>query len=204
MKVLKWITGILFLLFAIVTFSESPYSAFCFFIAGITCVPPILKLIEETIRQPLPRNLKYIIVLMCFGVGILTKGGKDYSEKPPQKEEIPSIEKELTIEEQVLENPKSFLQLEYKGWENAGFGTVGIHNFNIMNTSPLQMKDIKIRFIYSGDSGTELNESIETVYKIVNPKSTLKVRDFNAGFKHSQATACRAEIIEATPIILYK
>jgi hypothetical protein len=194
MKTLKVVAGVLMLISSLFLFNFNIVSAFFLFFAGLICTPWTLQFIENLIKLKFPSFLKYLIVILFFCISVSNTNQDKINTTP-------NLKKELTIKEQVESNPNSFLIIEQKGWTDGGFGAVGIQNFNIKNTSPYPMKDIKLRFVYIGESGTELSENIETVYKIVKPKSTLKVRDFNAGFKHSQATSCRIEIMRVTPML---
>jgi hypothetical protein len=78
-----------------------------------------------------------------------------------------------------------------------------MQNFDIENTSSIDMKDVSIKFTYYSESGTVLSESINVVYKNIKAKSKIKVREFNAGFVNQQTTSCQLEIVDAVAIVIY-
>lgn len=204
-KSLKLVSGIVFIIFAMIAIGKSGFAVIVFLFASITCIPNSLEFIENKFKQKFSQKLKYIIVLFCLISGVLAirneevttiKDVNKYNEK-----KMPLYKIDLDAE--VKQNPKSFLEIEVVSWENGGFGTVGIYNLNIKNTSKLPIQDIIIKFTYFGESGTVLNTNEATIYKIIKPKSTLKERNFNAGFKHSQGVTSKVEIIGATARVLY-
>ena len=205
---LKLVIGIVFILFVIPAIEISGFAVIVFIIASIVCIPQSLDLLEKNLKKTLPRKLKYIIVISCLIAGFLAI----YSEKVTVIKEVKKLshqqEKQAPIykidpNDDVKQNPKSYLELRVIGWENAAFGTVGVYNLNIKNTSNLPIQDIVLKFTYYGESGTILNTNEATIYKIIKPKSTLKERNFNAGFKHSQGVTCNVEIIGAVAKVLY-
>lgn len=148
-----------------------------------------------------------ILILMLFAVILFNKGCEQEEEKRV-KEAVEQKEKEgpiykLSERDEIVNSPTSYLKLTPKSWRKDGFGVVSIQNFDIENTSSIDMQDISIKFTYYSESGTELSSSIETVYKKVRAKSKIKVREFNAGFINQQTESCRLELVKAIPIVLY-
>lgn len=224
-KIIKWVAGV-FLILGAFSFFEFSFIAFLlWFIAGILCLPPVANIVSEKFPFKVVSVAKYYVVIV---IGLVVFGGIIFSNndgyKKSEQERAIKEGEEKAIEEakkdsidKVYQNsddykrtteiseankrPENYLTLDYKGWKIDGFGTVGIHSFNITNTSKYSsFKDIVVKFIYYAESGTELDTKTETVYKIVKAGSKIKVRDFNAGFIPSQAKSCRVEVVGATSL----
>jgi hypothetical protein len=80
---------------------------------------------------------------------------------------------------------KKALKFQYN-WATSGFGTVMMADITITNPTPHSVKDVEIRCSTFGASGTKLGDLKQTIYELVKPKSTKKVKRVNMGFIHSQ------------------
>jgi len=109
----------------------------------------------------------------------------------------------LSEKEEIAKDPKSYLKLTFKSWRLDGFGVISMQNFDIENTSSIDIKDVSIKFTYYAESGTVLSESVNVVYKTIKAKSKIKVRDFNAGFVNQQTASCQLDIVDAVAIVVY-
>lgn len=49
------------------------------------------------------------------------------------------------------------------------------------------MKDIAVKCVQYGNSGTEIATNERTIYEVVKAKPTKTIRNFDMGFIHSQA-----------------
>lgn len=161
-------------------------------------------------QHPIFRFL-FILFIMCIGIISMNKACQDTEQQNYQTNtKDKSFETDnkpiykLSDEEEIAKDPKSYLKLIPKSWSIEGFGVIAIQNFDIENTSKIDMKDVSIKFTYFSESKTELSTSTQIVYKTVKAKSKIKVRNFNAGFINQQTTNCQLEIVDAVPIIVYK
>jgi hypothetical protein len=90
--------------------------------------------------------------------------------------------------------PLENAELIFHGWKIGGFGSIFLGDFSIKNKGAYPIKDFDIRCTYFGPSGTELGTVREAAYELVKPKSTLRLKELNMGFMHSQARRTNCEI----------
>lgn len=93
--------------------------------------------------------------------------------------------------------PHHKVLIEKQSWEKGGFGSVAIASLSLKNLNDYPVKDISLRCEYSGESGTVLNTHLETVFRVIPPKKTIRVRDMNIGFINSQAARGGCSVIAA-------
>jgi hypothetical protein len=159
---------------------------------------------ESPILKYLAILVSLVFMLVVFGQSCGNNDKPNTSIKTTEKEKDSSgpIYK-LSEKEEIAKDPKSYLKLTPKSWRLDGFGVISMQNFDIENTSSIDMKDVSIKFTYYSESGTVLSESINVVYKNIKAKSKIKVREFNAGFVNQQTTSCQLEIVDAVAIVVY-
>ena len=159
---------------------------------------------ESPILKFLAILVSLVFMLVVFGQSC----GNGYEPNTP----IKTTEKEkdssgpiykLSEKEEIAKDPKSYLKLTAKSWRLDGFGVISMQNFDIENTSSIDIKDVSIKFTYYAESGTVLSESVNVVYKTIKAKSKIKVREFNAGFVNQQTASCQLEIVDAVAIVIY-
>lgn len=92
------------------------------------------------------------------------------------------------------------VQLEYS-WSKSGFGNVMVADFTVKNPTQYRFKDFEIRCDHAGPSGTHIDSNTRTMYEVVQPKSTKKMKGVNMGFIHSQAatSSCRITDLVVVP-----
>ena len=71
-------------------------------------------------------------------------------------------------------------------------------NLPLRNVAAVALKDFVIRCEHSGPSGTVFDSNTRTVYEIVRPHQTRRIRHINMGFIQSQATRSACGISEAS------
>jgi hypothetical protein len=71
-------------------------------------------------------------------------------------------------------------------------------NFTIKNPTERRYKDFEITCNHYSTSGTKIDSNTRTIYEVVEPKSTKKVRNFDMGFIHSQAKKSSCSITDLT------
>ena len=81
-------------------------------------------------------------------------------------------------------------------WQKAGFGNIMEADFTITNSSTHDIKDVEIRTIQSGKSGTQIDRNTRTIYEIIKAGETREFKKFNMGFIHSQSESAGATITD--------
>lgn len=78
-------------------------------------------------------------------------------------------------------------------WYKDGFDAIMMLDATIDNAGDRAVKDVEIECEHTSPSGTVIDRNTKTIYEIVPAYDSLKLKDFNMGFIHSQvdATACR-------------
>lgn len=71
-------------------------------------------------------------------------------------------------------------------------------NFTIKNPTERRYKDVEITCSHYSPSGTNIDSNTRTIYEVVEPKSTKKIRNFDMGFIHSQAVKTSCSITDLT------
>lgn len=108
-------------------------------------------------------------------------------------------QKELAEYTQQRKSPKDYLTLDFT-WSAGGFGAVMLANFTIKSTLQFPVKDVLIRCVGSGNSGTELGKVSQTVYEIIPPKSTKRLNNVNMGFIPGQMARASCEIVSVQAV----
>jgi hypothetical protein len=157
---------------------------------------PILKFLAILV------SLVFLLVVFGKSCGNSYEPITTIKKTEKEKDSSGSIYK-LSEKEEIAKDPKSYLKLTHKSWRLDGFGIISMQNFDIENTSSIDMKDVSIKFTYYSESGTVLSESINVVYKNIKAKSKIKVREFNAGFVNQQTASCQLQIVDAVAIVVY-
>jgi uncharacterized protein (UPF0333 family) len=69
-------------------------------------------------------------------------------------------------------------------------------NFVVKNESSYNIKDFEITCEHFANSGSNIDSNVRTIYDIVMAHTTRKVRNFNMGFVHSQASKSSCKITD--------
>ncbi len=91
------------------------------------------------------------------------------------------------------------VKLEYT-WSKGEFGTFMTANFTIKNPTGIAFKDVEITCKHRAPSGTEIDSNTRTIYEVVGANSTKKIRSFDMGLIHSQATTSSCGITDLVPL----
>ena len=119
--------------------------------------------------------------------------------KQGQSEQAIEAAKESARQHDLLTSYSKDLSIVKESWKKGGFGSVALHSFGIKNTSKTNYyKDVTVRFYYTAQSGTELAQHDQTVYKSFPPNKTIRISDLNAGLINNQVYSSRSEIVGAT------
>lgn len=116
------------------------------------------------------------------------KGFKDPAEWRKNKAEQEARETEMK------RDPATKMTLAAMTWNVGGFGTIGIINVTVDNANDFGVKDIAVRCIFSGKSGTELSSTRHTIFDTIAAKSKKVFREVNVGFINSQSARARCEV----------
>lgn len=79
-------------------------------------------------------------------------------------------------------------------WHIDGFGVIMMADFEITNTSPWDIKDVKITCHHSAASGTAIDENTRTIYKVFRAHTSKTIHDFNMGLIDPQSARSGASI----------
>ena len=89
--------------------------------------------------------------------------------------------------------PKDYLTLDFT-WKAGGFGAVMVADFVVKSTLQFPVRDIAVRCVGSGNSGTELGVVRQTLYEVIPAKTTKRINNISMGFIPGQMTRARCEI----------
>lgn len=87
------------------------------------------------------------------------------------------------------------VSLEFN-WEKAGFDNIMKGDFTVINDSAYKIKDIEIKCIHFGKSGSRIDSNTRTIFDVVEKESSKTFKDFSMGMIHSQAEKSSCEIID--------
>lgn len=96
-------------------------------------------------------------------------------------------------------NPKDYLTLSHS-WRAGGFGSVMLADFTVKSTLLFAVKDIVVRCIGYGNSGTAISEHSAVLYDVVPANATKRISGVNLGFMSSQTATAGCQIVRATPL----
>ena len=88
-------------------------------------------------------------------------------------------------------DPQYQVKTNLARFEVGGFGAVMVADFEITNNTQTQVKDIEIVCDGYSETNTKVDSNNRTVYKVINPGKTIKVKDFNMGFIQSSVSSER-------------
>ncbi len=74
-----------------------------------------------------------------------------------------------------------------------------VANFTVKNSSDYPFKDFEITCQHFSPSGTNIDSNVRTIYEVVKPHSTKKIRHFDMGFVHSQSVNANCKITNLVP-----
>lgn len=92
------------------------------------------------------------------------------------------------------------MELSDVSWGKDGFGSVMVMSATIRNNGSIGVKDITVECKHSSNSGTKIDSNSQVIYEIVPPGQSIKVKEFNMGFIHSQAASTNCKIKDVVPL----
>jgi hypothetical protein len=130
-----------------------------------------------------------LLVIAFFGglANLAGSGGSAGSSVSPDPSSV-VVPKEVLLRD---------VKLDYN-WSKSGFGNVMIADFTIKNPTPYRFKDFEVKCTHFAPSGTVIDSNTRTIYEIVEPQSTKRIKQMNMGFIHSQAAKSGCEIRDLT------
>ncbi len=138
--------------------------------------------------------VKLLIFILLFPVIMSVLAGmlsSSLSRRAAERREHP-----VTADDQV----RSQLGIaEWTFYRVAG-GSIMEATFVVTNTSPYDVKDLKIECVHSAPSGTQIDSNTRTVYEIIKAGETRAFTNVNMGFIHSQVASSSARIRSFTVI----
>ena len=93
-----------------------------------------------------------------------------------------------------VESAKHMVSIKYN-WSKGGFDTVMLVDFTFTNRSPYEAKDITVTCTHYAPSGTQIDSNTRTIYEVIPAGGVKRIKAFNMGFIHSQAssTVCKID-----------
>ena len=88
------------------------------------------------------------------------------------------------------------MELTDIAWKKDGFGNVMVMNATVKNNGSSAVKDVEIECDHSSNSGTKIDSNSKVIFEVVPAGQSIKVKDFNMGFIHSQAAATSCKITD--------
>lgn len=84
-------------------------------------------------------------------------------------------------------------RLWYQWWKEGSSLMQG--NFVVYNDNGYDIKDVEIACVHYGNSGTEIDRNVRTIYEVIPAGERKGVSGFNMGFIHSQAARSKCSIL---------
>jgi hypothetical protein len=91
------------------------------------------------------------------------------------------------------------VQAKKMSWYKDAFDTIMMISFTLVNTNSFEIKDVEITCEGFGNSGTQIDRNVRTVYETVKAKGSKRMRKFNMGFIQSQVTKSSCAITDFRP-----
>jgi hypothetical protein len=133
-----------------------------------------------------------LLLLGCLAnLGDVFSGGQHQTSASSDSSAISSPARAPNPKETLLDEVK----LDFR-WHKDGFGNVMIADFTLQNPTQYRFKDFEIKCIHSAPSGAVIDSNTQTIYEVVEPRSTKVVKEMNMGFIHSQASKSDCAIID--------
>jgi hypothetical protein len=140
--------------------------------------------------QVVPARKKRTLWWVVGGLMILALLGRPHEQaSTPPLTDTPSMNSSL-VKETLLQN----VHLVNFSWSTGGFENIMMANFLIRNNNDFAIKDITVKCVHAGKSGTTIDSNTRTIYDSINAKSSKTFRDFNMGFIHSQAATSQCSL----------
>ena len=108
-----------------------------------------------------------------------------------KKAAIDAIAEAKTEKEKI----RGQIKLDWE-WRKGGFDNIMEADFKITNGSDHDIKDVEIRTVQAGKSGTRIDGNTRTIYEIIKARQTKEFKKFNMGFIHSQSNSASARITD--------
>lgn len=135
---------------------------------------------------------------------IYAKLQKEKAEKEAEQQkqkELVAKQRDKEAEEKAQRQYKDQHPIDLKiiNWYKGNFETSLMLNAKLTNTADYPIKDIVIACDMFADSTTPLGSAVQTVYKTIPAKKSIRVNELNMGFVHSQAHKMGCEVIGFLP-----
>ena len=110
-------------------------------------------------------------------------------------------DEKAALEKDKFENPQNYINVTKSGWEVSGFGTVALATFTLKNESSRDVADIKMKFTFKGESGTELRNEVKIIPILLKAGQTKVVKKENLGFYPQNASTMSTEFISYDRVV---
>lgn len=112
---------------------------------------------------------------------------------------VSEFEQKIAARSRYEDHPEEALTIKDFDWAKGGFGSImEISRLKIRNDAPFAIKDLVLRCVHQGNSGTDMDRNTRTIFEIVPANDEKTIRGINMGFISSQAVTSECEITSAT------
>ena len=150
------------------------------------------------------RSFFFLLPLLCFAAnaapiykctdesGRVSYSGEQCSGVADQKV-LPSNSAPAPTSSMTMSTPAFGARLAYEWWKVGTSFMEG--NFVVYNDNDYAIKDIEVECVHSGNSGTQLDRNVRTIYELVPAGGRKGVSGLQMGLIHTQATSTICSII---------
>lgn len=133
------------------------------------------------------KPLTFALLLVAAGTVAMVAHSSDDPREPAQ---FVASAPELS----PLQRAVYGVNVDMVDWYRVGFGSVMTVTVKFKNTNAFAIKDIALTCTSYANSGTKLDVNRRVIFERIKAGGSLKVREFNMGFIHPQASGAECEI----------
>ena len=131
---------------------------------------------------------KVLMIVIAFIVLVKLFSGETKTTEPTS---TPAV---ATSAAEMKANAMSKVKIKKLDWGKEGFDNVMIVNVTFENLSNRNVKDIVLTCNHYSNSQTKIDSNSRTIFEVIPIGKTKRVKNFNMGFIHNQASGTNCEI----------
>lgn len=150
------------------------------------------------------RPIFFLLPLFCYAANAApiykctdNAGRVSYSSEQcsgaADQQVLPSSSAPAPNSTMTMSEPAFGARLAYEWWKVGTSFMEG--NFVVYNDNAYAIKDIEVACVHAGNSGTQIDRNVRTIYEQVPPNGRKGVSGLPMGLIHSQATSTTCSII---------
>jgi hypothetical protein len=165
---------------------------------GIFFMPYIFAWL--TLMKGYGKNARALSFIWMIAMAAMVLGPHNHTTNiSPPANSAPTALQSTLNQKTPKENAIDLVKLDFK-WGTAGFGNIMEADFTIQNPTDHAIKDIEITCAHYAKSGTSIDSNTRTIYDIIPAKGKKRLKNFNMGFIHSQASSSSCKIVDLVVI----